>query len=93
MDLLSAINAELLSRNEIEKAAAEVLKSITVQQHHSRKVAETLLDYPSLREELISRAKLNHIKKVDVTMRSATGHIKPFWEFTDGEAVLVINEH
>ena len=89
MDLLQAINAELLSRSNITETAAEALKNITVQQHHSRKVAETLLDYPSLRDELISRAKANHITKV----RSATGKTKPFWEFSDGSAVLVINEH
>jgi hypothetical protein len=93
MDLLTAINAELLSRSNITETAAEALKNISVQQHHSRKVAETLIDYPSLREELISRAKLNHITKVNVTVRSATGHSKPFWEFKDGCAELVINEH
>ena len=93
MDLLQAINAELLSRSNITETAAEALKNITVQQHHSRKVAETLLDYPSLRDELISRAKANHITKVSVTVRSATGKTKPFWEFSDGSAVLVINEH
>lgn len=93
MDLLTAINAELLSRSNIAETAAEALKNIMVQQHHSRKVAETLIDYPSLREELISVAKLNRITKVNVTVRSATGHSKPFWEFKDGCAELVINEH
>lgn len=93
MDLLTAISTELLSRSNISETNAEVLKNITVQQHHSRKVAETLLDYPSLRDELISRAKANHITKVSVTVRSATGKTKPFWEFSDGSAVLVINEH
>ena len=93
MDLLTAINAELLSRSNITETAAEALKNITVQQHHSRKVAETQLDYPSLREELISMAKLKRITKVNVTVRSATGRSKPFWEFKDGSAELVINEH
>ena len=94
MDLLTAINAELLSRSNISETAAEALKNIRVQQHHSRKVAETLLDYPSLRDELISRAKANHITSVTVTVRSATGRTKPFWEFlNNGSAELVINEH
>ncbi len=93
MDLLTAINAELLSRSNITETAAEALKNITVQQHHSRKVAETLLDYPSLRDELISMAKLNHITKVNVTVGSATGHSKPFWVYSKGCAELVINEH
>ena len=94
MDLLQAINSELLTRSSISEQAAEVLKGINVPQWHSRGVAETLLDYPSLRDELIEETKTKKISEVMVSIRSATGRTKPFWDFSqDVVAVLVINEH
>lgn len=94
MDLLQAINSELLVRNSISEQTAEVLKGIMVPQWHSRGIAETLLDYPSLREELIEEAKKKKISEVSVSLKSATGRTKPFWDFSqDSVAVLVINEH
>lgn len=93
MDLLEAISKELLSQNNITEATAEVLKGITVPQWHSKAIAETLLDYPSLRDELLYQASSGRIAQVEVSVRSATGRTKPFWDFLQkGVAVLVINE-
>jgi hypothetical protein len=93
MDLLQAITHELLSRNNISDETAQTLSTIKVQQHHSRKVAEMLLYYPSLKDELVEMARKAKIESVVVTVQAATGKTKPFWDFSQYTvATLVINE-
>lgn len=94
VDLLQAISNVLLVRNNINEKEQQTLKQIQTPQHHSRKIAEVLLEYPSLNGELLERASQGDIKEVRISVRTATGKTKPFWDFSvHGVAQLVLNEH
>ena len=82
VDLLQAISNVLLTRNKIDEDQQKALKQIQTPQHHSRRIAEVLLEYPSLNIELAR-----------ITVRTSTGKTKPFWDFSvHGVAQLVLNE-
>ena len=93
VDLLQAISGVLLARNNINEREQQTLRQIQTPQHHSRRIAEVLLEYPSLNGELIERAAQGDIKEVKISVRTATGRTKPFWDFSvHGVAQLVLNE-
>lgn len=94
VDLLQAISNVLLVRNKINENEQQMLRHIQTPQHHSRRIAETLLEYPSLKAKLLEIAADESIKEVRISVKTATGMIKPFWDFSiRGVAQLVLNEH
>ena len=93
VDLLQAISNVLLTRNKIDEDQQKALKQIQTPQHHSRRIAEVLLEYPSLNIELVERASHGDINEARITVRTSTGKTKPFWDFSvHGVAQLVLNE-
>lgn len=93
VDLLQAISNVLLTRNKIDEDQQKALRQIQTPQHHSRRIAEVLLEYPSLNIELVERASHGDIKEARITVRTSTGKTKPFWDFSvHGVAQLVLNE-
>ncbi len=92
MTLLNSITTELLARNGIDEAKAQKLCKIKVEQHCSRKIAELLIDYPSLKDELLEKAPSAGIQLVKLTIDTSSRRPKPFWSFKqDGIALLVVN--
>ena len=92
MNLKDAILEEIAVRQNYDVSAIKSLENIYVEQHKQRAIAEHMVSYPSLIEQLAKMIKEDQITCVDIEITRAGCITKPRWIQNEShKAILVVN--